>query len=277
VSEVAAEAMAPRVLNNWGEVRGLPEELTPEQLDSKRRIRKAVARLGAEYGAAGLVRRRVAAVAGRDRDLVARLYPEDADLLMDVLVEHVWGLNGAVCKAFDADHVGPFERLEAVIRAWLDHVAGELAEHRCLLFCVRLLPEAMRQSVMLKYRIVLETVVEALGGVAPGRDLPVESLLGTARALLSDVGWWPDGLTREERARAARRIAGMLAAAAEAEMAGEWRRGCPTAGVVDGRVYRLEVHVARARFSEVLDALASGAEIVVTRRGKYAARLVGMG
>ncbi len=120
MSDVMTDGMGPRVLNDWGEVRGVPPELTPDQRESKRRIRQAVARLCAEYGAAGLARRRVAAVAGRDRAVVARHYPEDADMLKDVLVEHVWRLDEAVCKAFDAPAVGPLERLEAVIRAWLD-------------------------------------------------------------------------------------------------------------------------------------------------------------
>ncbi len=269
-----------RVLNRGGEVRGIPRELTPGDREVKRRTRQAAARLYAEYGAAGISRRRVAAVVGRDRELLARLYPEDADLLLDVLVEHVWALDAAVCRAIDAPAIGAFERLEAVIRGWLDQAAAEWAEHRCLLFCVRTLPEAMRQSAVLKYRMLLETVMELLGGVVPGlagRGSAVESLLGTARALLSDVGWWPDGLAREERARAARRIAGMLVAAAEAEVAGEWRRGCPAAGALDERLHLVESHVARARFAGLLDAVAEGAEVVVKRRGKCVARVVGMG
>jgi hypothetical protein len=222
----------PRVLDRGEGSRQVGKELTPEQREAKRRVRQVAARLYAEYGAAAIGRRKVAVTVGRDRDMVGRFYPEDADLLMDVVAEHVWALNAAVCKAFDVPAAGPFERLEAVIRAWLEQVAAEVAEHRCLLFCVRHLPEAMRRQVTVKYEVVLETVMQGLGEVVPGladRRPVVESLLGTARALLSDVGWWPDGMAMADRARSARRIAGMLVAAAEAEMAGEWGRGRPVA------------------------------------------------
>ena len=281
MSEMMTGPMSgPRILSRRADRGSIAKELTPEQRDQKRRVRRAAARLFAEYGAAAIGRRRVAAVAGQDRGLVGKYYPEDADMLMDVLTEHVWALNAVVCRVFDeAAAVGPFERLEAVIRAWLDHVAAESAEHRCLLFCVRLLPEAMRQQVMLKYRIILDTVLEALGAVVPGlvqREGAMESLGGTARALLSDVGWWPEGLAVAERARMARRIAGMLLAAGRAELAGEWAVGCPAAGVMDGRVYLLESNVARTRFRELLDAVEAGAEVVLTRRGKKVVKMVGV-
>lgn len=267
-------------MSRRGEATGLRKELTADQRETKRRIRQAAARLYAEYGAASVGRRRVAAIAGQDRSVVERFYPEDADLLMDVLVEHVWALDAAVCRAFDeAADSGPAIRMEAVVRAWLDHVAAESAEHRCLLFCARLLPEPMRERVALKYRVVLETVTGALGAAVPGlaeRSAAMDSLAGTARALLSDVGWWPEGLAMAERARAARRIVGMLMAAAEAELAGEWAKGCPAAGVVDGRVHRVESRLARARFKELLDAAAAGAEVVVTRRGTGVVKMVGV-
>ena len=258
-------------------------DLTPEQHTAKRLIRKTAARLCAEFGAAAISRTRVAETARLDRSTVSRLYIDDRDLLGDVLREHVWGLDAAVRAAFEAAAAcGPEPRLEAVVRAWLEHVAVERDEHRSLLFCAHLLPEPARASCALRYRITLETVMEAVCAVVQGlaeRTEAVESLLGTARALLSDAAGWPEPPILEERRRVARRITGMLLAAGTAELAGEWRALGATAGVIEGVGSRqvVECSLVRARFKELLDVVALGAEVVITRHGRRVGRVVRAG
>ncbi len=200
---------------------------------------------------------------------------------MAVLGEHVWTLNEAVCAAFDAGAAcGPRARLEAVIRAWMERVSAEPDEHRSLLFCAHLLPDDLRKKVPLKYRGVLGTVMEAVCAVVPGlsgQAKAVESLLGTARAVLSDAGRWREPVSVEEQGRMARRIAGMLIAAGEAEMLGGWERMGGLAGVGAAGVQVAESHLVRKRFSTVMDVVEAGGEVVVTRRGKRVAKVVGVG
>ena len=192
----------------------------------------------AQHGAGAISRRRVAGMAGRHRDVLDRLYPTSAGLLMAVLGEHLWALGEAVCAAFDAGEAcGPRARLEAVVRAWMERVFAEPDEHRSLLFCAHPLPDELGRQVTLKYRGVLETVMEAVCAAVPGlsgRAEAVESLLGTARALLSDAGRWREGVSAEEQGRVARRIAGMLITAGEAEMIGGWEGMGGLAGVGAG-------------------------------------------
>lgn len=247
----------------------------------KRRLRQVAASLYAQHGAGAISRRRVAGMAGRDRDVLDRLYPTAAGLLMGVLGEHVWGLNAAVCEAFNSGAAcGPRARLEAVVRAWMERVSAEPDEHRSLLFCAHLLPDELRRQVALKYRGVLETVMEAVCAAVPGlsgRAAAVESLLGSARASLSDAGRWREPVSAEEQGRVARRIAGMLIAAGEAEMIGGWEGMGGLAGVGAGGVQVAESHLVRKRFSTVMDMVEAGGEVVVTRRGKRVAKVVGVG
>ncbi len=236
--------------------------------------------LYAQHGAGAISRRRVAAWRAGTETCLERLYPEAAGLLMGVLGEHVWGLNAAVCEAFDSGAAcGPRARLEAVVRAWMERVSAEPDEHRSLLFCAHLLPDELRRQVALKYRGVLETVMEAVCAAVPGlsgRAAAVESLLGSARASLSDAGRWREPVSAEEQGRVARRIAGMLIAAGEAEMIGGWEGMGGLAGVGAGGVQVAESHLVRKRFSTVMDMVEAGGEVVVTRRGKRVAKVVGV-
>ncbi|HEY6434824.1 MAG TPA: type II toxin-antitoxin system prevent-host-death family antitoxin [Acetobacteraceae bacterium] len=259
----------------------MEKEPAGELDEVKRRLRQAAARLYAQHGAGAISRRQVARVAERHRDVLDRLYPTSAGLLMAVLGEHLWSLGEAVCAAFDTGEAcGPRARLEAVVRAWMERVSAEPDEHRSLLFCAHVLPEDLGRQVTLKYRGVLETVMEAVCAAVPGlsgRAEAVESLLGTARALLSDAGRWREGVSAEEQGRVARRIAGMLIAAGEAEMIGGWEGMGGLAGVGAGGLQVAESHVVRKRFSTVMDVVEAGGEVVVTRRGKRVAKVVGVG
>ncbi len=77
----------------------------------------------------------------------------------------------------------------------------------------------------------------------------------------------------------ARRITGMLLAAGTAELAGEWRALGAAAGVIEGVGSRqvVECSLVRARFKELLDVVALGAEVVITRHGRRVGRVVRAG
>ncbi len=84
-----------------------------------------------------------------------------------MLSQHLLGLNEAIGTAFDTHQAGA-DRLEAVVAAWLDHVAAEPNEHRTLLFSAHLPPSEQREAVVLKHRVLLETALLALSGAVPG-------------------------------------------------------------------------------------------------------------
>ena len=202
-------------------------------------------------------------------------YANRRDLLLDMLDEHLFELNEAVGAAFDARPAGP-SRLEAVVAAWLDHVAADPHAHRTLHFSAHLLPPEQREAVSLKHRICLETAYLALTGAAPAlaeRPDLTEPLLGTMRALLDDLTTWPEPDSPEDRTRRARRITGMLLAAASAETQGAW----PALAPAEPAPQRVECSQARARFKELLDAVSAGANVTITRHGRPAVRLVRAG
>ncbi len=240
-------------------------------------IRKQAARLFAEYGIGAVGLYRVAGAVGLSEPTLRHYYASRRDLLVDVLGEHLSGLNETVGTAFDAQPAG-LAKLETVIAAWLDHVAADPHAHRTLLFSAHLLPPEQREAVALKHRICLETAYLALAGAVPAlaeRPDLTEKLLGTMRALLDDPTTWPEPEPQEDRSRRARRITGMLIAAASAEAEGVWPRIGPT-DAPSSRC-RVECSQARARFKELLDAVSAGAEVTITRHGRPAMRLVKAG
>ncbi len=76
------------------------------------------------------------------------------------------------------------------------------------------------------------------------------------------------------RQRDARRLAGMLLAAARAETEGAWPLLGGTSGAASNRVIAVDIRAARARFSELLKAAERGADITILRRTRRVARLV---
>jgi AcrR family transcriptional regulator len=244
--------------------------------EKRRRVREAAAVLFADRGPTGVSRRQVADAARMAGAAVERLYVSEADLLGDVVGEFVHGLSLAVCGAFDAgERLGPLVRLEAVVRAWLDYVAARRAGNRAFLLGMTRLPERHRERVVERYRTVVDTVAEALQGAVPELKAVSEGLRETIRGLLTDVSDWRAGPGPEARAEAARRIAGMLLAAGTAEAWGEWVGLGPVRGVRAEGTRVVEYGEARARFSDVLNYVAAGGELVVRRRGRLVAKVVG--
>jgi AcrR family transcriptional regulator len=242
------------------------------------RVREAAAALFADRGPTGVSRRQVADAARMAAAAVERLYASEADLLGDVLVEFVHGLGLAVCRAFDARaELGGPERLETVVRAWLDYVAGQRAANRAFLLGMARLEEPHRVRVIERYATVVETVAEALQGAVPELKEISEGLRESIRGLLTDVSDWRAGPGPEARAEAARRISGMLLAAATAEAWGAWMGLGPVRGVRAEGTRGVDYGEARARFSDVLNYVAAGGELVVRRRGRLVAKVVGCG
>ncbi len=241
-------------------------------------MRAAAARLFARYSPTAVGLGSVAQAAGMGWRGADSLYSSRDDLLADLLIEHVIALTEAVGAACEAD-AAPQVRLEAMVRAWLDHVALHPDAHRCLLAAVHLLPERWQGSVQVRCRIVLELMMDALAAAVPGlagRTEAMASLQGSLAAALNDGGFWPDPPEAAVRARLARRIAGMLLAAGAAELAGAW----PVLGRVAteaGRSVAIASREARRRLPAVLDWAAAGTEVVITRRGKRVARVVAAG
>ncbi len=240
-----------------GEQRRDPGEI---ELERRAAVRAAAAELFAERGPLGVTRRQAGDAARVPVSAAERLYGSEAELLGDVLADFAHGLVMAVCVAFDrGEDFGPADRLEAVIRAWLDHVAGHRAANRAFLLGLPQAGEPYKAQVTSKYRTALDTVAEALVKVVPEFDVASDGLVEMMRALLSDVWCWPDGSGVEGRGAAARRIAGVLTAAATAEARGTWAGFGPAAGMGDVGPRVLDYTQARKRFSGVLDYVALGA------------------
>ena len=254
-------------------------ELTPLQVQRRRQLRDAAARLFAEFGAAAVGVRRVALEAHLAGGTAHEYYDNRDELLYDLLGEHVLTLNAAVCTAFDAAAPeGPGVQLEAVAAAWLAHVAQHRHAHRSLLFCGHLLLPDRRESLDIRVRVLMETMMEPVLAATPGlaeRTASVESLLATLASLLNDTGFWPEPPGAEELRVRAQRIAGMIRAAARAEMGEGWPGLGGGPGVVAGPSPEVETSTVRRRWREVLACVAGGTEVVVTRRGKRVARVVG--
>jgi AcrR family transcriptional regulator len=250
--------------------------MKPPEVQRRRLLRETAAPLFAEFGVAAVGLSRVALVAGVGKGTAERCFLNRDELLYDLLGEHVLALNATVCTAFDAAAPeGPWVQLDAVVAAWLEHVARHCAAHRCLLFCAHLLVPDRRERVAIRLRVLMETMMEPLVAATPGlaaRTAAVESLLATLASLLNDTGFWPEPPAAEARAERAQLITGMMRAAAAAVMAGGWQGlgGTGPAQVLDGSA-------VRARWREVLAAVGDGAEVVVTQRGKRVALVVRAG
>ena len=261
-----------------GEGRRRPPQRDPCEIEQERRaaVREAAAGLFAERGPVGVTRRHAADAAKVPGAAVERLYGSEAELLGDVLADFAHGLVMAVCVAFDAgEGLGPTGRLEGVVRAWLDYVSAHRAANRTFLLCLPRAGEPVKTQAASKYRTAVDTVVEALRKIAPELDEdPCEGLVEMVRALLSDVWSWPDGARPEGRGAAARRIAGVLTAAAMAEARGSWAGFGPAAGAGEPGNRALDYTEARKRFSGVLDYVLAGGEVTVRRHGKPVGKVV---
>lgn len=258
----------------------------PGIAERKQRVCAAAVRLLAAEGVSGLTFTRLNAAAGLPAGGVANLYGSGGEVLTDIVDAHLIDLTHEVGAAHDAAHApgaeaSPVRRLELLLRAFLDAINVRVDEHRAFLFCVHAMPEHARNSVLLRFQIVLETIRDVLAAAVPGLAADVrakEIMLATIRTVLSDPWRWPKRHGPEQLQAEARRLAGMLLAAARAETARDW----PALGSAGGacltlKALTLDVRTARGRFSEMLKAAELGADITLTRRGRRVARVVGTG
>ncbi len=135
-----------------------------------------------------------------------------------------------------------------------------------------------RRDLDLRLRIIIELMQAAIIAAVPEIGAWSDAALlfyPLIRGLLCDPFHWIDRPEPERRRADARRLAGMLIAAAEAEATGFW----PCCGAVDGAglafdPVTIDSRQARIRLRELLDAAALGADITITRRRKPVARVV---
>jgi AcrR family transcriptional regulator len=245
--------------------------------ERRRRVRRAAAVLFAERGPRGVSRRQAADAARMSGAQVERMYVSDEALLGDVLTEFVYGLAPPVHAAFDAGgKFGPAGRLEAVIRAWLDYTAEHTAASRAFVLGLGQVEAELRESLTLKYWSVVETVTEALQAAVPELKTVSEGLKATMRGLLHHAWSWPRGCELDERGATARRIAGVLMAAGQAEARGDWPGLGPVQGVGRMGHRAMTCKEARARFSDLTDFVVAGGEVTVLRHGRAVTKVVGV-
>jgi AcrR family transcriptional regulator len=255
---------------------GVSAPLSPRSVQTRRALRQAGARLFAEYGPAAVGMDRVAQAAGMGRGVAFLHFGNRDELLYDLIGTYAIDLQTSVCAAFDAtEGEGQTTRLEAMVLAWLEHVAAHRHEHRCLVSWCRLLGQEARTSVTIRHEITLETMMAPLLAMEPalaGRVEAMARLSALFAALLNDPSFWPTPPEPPERVARARAIAGMMRAAALAEAEGAWAG----LGTRRGAVI-LETKRVRRQWGDVVRAVALGHDVVVTRRGKRVARVVGVG
>jgi len=272
--------------------RPAPERWTPRALAPRRPAtaerRQEICRAGAALFAAesadAATLSRLALAGGVHPTTLVRIYPSVEAVLQAVLDAFITDLNTEVGAAHDAAHApdadpAPERRLEAVVAGFIEAVTRNEDAHRSFLVCVHRLEERERNSLLLRYQVILESIRDLLAAIVPAlaeNAVAGETLLGTIRALLSDPWRWRSPQGPEERRAEARRVAGLLLAAATAETTGVW----PALGTIAGNRTGLKsltigVRSARARFSEMLKAAEFGMDITLTRHGKRVARMVG--
>ncbi len=245
---------------------------------NRQRQRVAAARLFAEIGP-NITMYRVRIAAGFSNGNGAGFYPTIEELLADLLTEHLAALTDAVCVAHDdAARFAPEHLLERTIRAWLDVTAASPHAHRAFLFCAHTLPEQRRRDLDIRLRVIIEMMQDAIAAAVPAlaaRSDAALILFPTIRAMLSDPFQWlepPDPALRQADAR---RLTGMLLAAAEAEAAGVWPRCGGLEGAAPGiPPATIDCRQTRTRLREVLDGAEAGQDITITRRGKPVARVI---
>jgi hypothetical protein len=206
-------------------------------------------------------------------------YPTVAALLADALSEHLHRLNHAVAAAeARTAALRPEARLEQLILAWSDTAAAAPDAHRVFLLCAHAVPPDTQQTLETYRRLAIERMEAALAAAVPALAARPEAALALyplIRLLLSDPHAWPAPPDAEQRQSAARRLAGMLIAAAEAEATGHWPRlGAATGPAQNEPPPTLTAHQARANWSALLHDVGLGREFLITRHGHPAARLV---
>lgn len=270
--------------DRWNPPRIVPRP--PDQAERREHIRRVAARLFAAEGPDAVSIARLTSAVGLPPGAVALLYGSRQAVLGDVLDAYLTSLNEIVGAAHDDAHASgadptPERRLEVVVRGFVEATARHGDAHRAFLFCVHRLEEAERRSALLRFQVVLETVLDVLAAAVPGlakNAAASETLLGTIRALLSDPWRWQAPQGPPERQAGARGIAAILLATATAETAGYWPAFGKTIGTDPAlKTITLDLGTARARLGEVVKAAELGADITLTRYGRRVARVVAAG
>lgn len=267
--------------------------------DRKILLRATAARLldGKPNGAFSLAS--VSMAAGWSPRFAASYYRDADDLLADTLFEHLVALNAAVCAAFDATAAAPpAERLTGLALAFLGTALDQRNEHLALRRNTLLVSEARRGAVVGRSRQVIATLREALFACVPGLD--TQPALGglLARQLagaLSEATTWFREDNRIDRSGLAQLLAAQALVVARAAVDGSWVMPAPVAhpaspaallpaGEPDdspdpppcappGEIW-LTSEQARRSLPRLVRAVQAGTEVVVTRRGLPAAKLV---
>ena len=195
----------------------------PETEDKRRNIRRAAAALFVERG---LLEVSMSMLAKRSRIVPSSMtyfYNGRQELLADIVTEHLYALNQAVCDAFDATATAaPRARLEAMLRAFLDTALAEQDAHILSIHALCGLTERDRESVRLRWRILFETIAEPLAAFAPGAEADPRPGAMVAMAVASSVAnvmLWFDDAEDMDRAEHASRLAGMMVAGAKGALA----------------------------------------------------------
>ena len=97
------------------------------------------------------------------------------DVLADILADHEVALSQRVGAAYDATaRAGPVTRLAALVEAFYRFVLAAADAHRAMLFSTALLPAEPQAWVKARYRALLDSFAETLGGL-PRRCRPARS------------------------------------------------------------------------------------------------------
>jgi hypothetical protein len=253
-----------------------PAKPTPAQLRHTRRqaIRQAAARLLAAGEPPTINRQQLAADLAITREALNLLYPSDAELITDILAEFAHALVTTVCAAFDAAQpLGALARLEAVIRAWLDHLAAHPIQHRAFLAALPRLEEPHRTTITSKYQSATDTLADALYPAILGLQATPPAVLTTATTLLNE-SWALSHRAVEPLSQTARRIAAILITIGTAEATGHWPGFGPPVGVGPRGQRAIPCRQARTQFHDLLDYVSEGGEVILSRRGKIVAKVV---
>jgi len=160
------------------------------------------------------------------------LYKRREALLADLVSRHVHELNRAVCAADEATApVAPRERLEAMLRAFLDAALADRPAHILSMHAQCSLFEREREAVRLRWRSLFETLAEPLLALAPAGSSPAAGSVEKdkrraamlAMAVAASVGnmlLWFDDAAALDRGEHVRRLTTMLVAGVQGDRAG---------------------------------------------------------
>jgi AcrR family transcriptional regulator len=196
----------------------------PETELKRRQIRRTGAMLFAEQGVLEVSMSKIARRTRVNPNAMSYFYGTRQELLADIVAEHAYALNEAVCAAYDATSAtDPRARLEAMLRAFLDTALADRHAHILSIHALCVLTERDREAVRLRWRILFETLADPLSALAPPlADEPRQGamLAMAVVASVANVMLWFDEAEELDRGEHAARHAAMLVAGAKGGLAG---------------------------------------------------------